>query len=253
MVLAVALRLALWPVDAGLQYVTFFPAVALTAVLAGFWPGMLTTLMGVLIATYIFTAPYWSLSREALLNGFWSNIVFTIDGLVVCLSIEAMHRFRRKYMRELNQFQQAHADSEQNRQKLKGIIDNVLDGIITIDESGVIESFNNAAQKIFGYDENEVLGKSISILMPEPDQGRHHEYMDNYLTTGEKKIIGTGREVTARRKDGSTFPMELSVCEIAGAIRRFSGVVRDISERKAHDEYMRHLAHHDPLTGLPNR
>jgi diguanylate cyclase (GGDEF)-like protein/PAS domain S-box-containing protein len=253
MAIALALHLALWPVETGLQYVTFFPAVAVTAVFAGFWPGMFTTAMGVVLATYFFTYPYYSFSIESLSNSFWSNIVFIAGGLVVCYSIETMHRFRLNYARELDQSHHAQIESEQKSQKLKGIIDNVLDGIISISDTGVIESFNKAATQIFGYEESEVIGKNVSILMPEPDRSKHDEYIRRYLNTGERKIIGIGRDVVGVRKDGSTFPMELAVSEVTGKAHMFTGVVRDISERKAYEDYMHHLAHHDQLTGLPNR
>ncbi len=250
---ALLLRLLIWPIDAGLQYVTFFPAVALTAVCAGFWPGMFTTIIGVLLATFIFTQPYMSFSIEVLRNSLWSNLVFTLDGLVVCLSIEAMHRFRRKYALELEESKSAHAMSEQSRQQLEAIVNNVLDGIITINQVGQIRSFNQAASQIFGFHENEVIGKNIAMLMPEPYRSRHDQFLQHYQNTGEKKIIGNGREVEGKRKNGEVFPLELAVCEITGIEQLFCGVVRDISERKAHENHMFHLAHHDPLTGLPNR
>lgn len=251
--IALALRLLIWPVEAGLQYVTFFPAVALTAVFAGFWPGMLVTLIGVLLATSIFTYPYMIITLEVLRNSLWSNIVFSLDGFVVCLSIETMHRFRQGYAKELEEAHTAHAESEQMRQQVTAIVDNVMDGIITIDQTGQVHSFNRGASKIFGYDEREVVGQNIAMLMPEPNRSKHDRYLQNYLRTGERKVIGIGREVDAMRKDGSIFPLELSVTEIKGREPRFCGVVRDISERKARERHMFHLAHHDQLTGLPNR
>lgn len=251
--IALALRLLIWPVEAGLQYVTFFPAVALTAVFAGFWPGMLVTVIGVLLATTIFTHPYMSFTVEVLRNSLWSNMVFSLDGFVVCLSIEAMHRFRQRYAKELEETYVAHAESEQMRQQVMAIVDNVMDGIITIDQRGRMQSFNRAASKIFGYDEREVIGQNVAMLMPEPNHSKHDQYLQNYLRTGVKKVIGVGREVEAMREDGSIFPLEISITEIKGKELMFCGVVRDISERKAREKHMFHLAHHDQLTGLPNR
>lgn len=254
MAVALALRLALWPVDAGLQYVTFFPAVALTAVFAGFWPGLLATAIGLLFATFVFTFPYYSISLEAVDNSLWSNLVFLSDGLIVCFSIDAMHRFRINYVQKLEDSQHAHADSERHRHYLDSVINNVLDGIVTIDTAGTISSCNKAAMQLFGYSETEMIGQNVAILMPEPDRSRHAEYLHRYLTTGEKRIIGIGREMAGMRKDGSTFPMELAVCEIDDEQERtFVGILRDISARKAHEAYMHHIAHHDQLTGLPNR
>lgn len=113
------------------------------------------------------------------------------------------------------------------------IMNTVLDGLITIDARGVIKSFNRAAEGIFQYTSQEVIGKNVKFLMPEPYQSGHDSYLANYLTTGDRKIIGIGREVQAQRKDGSVFPMELGVNEMnVGGVRFFVGTIRDISGRK---------------------
>lgn len=129
--------------------------------------------------------------------------------------------------------------------QIRSILDNVLDGIITINEQGIVESFNPAAEKIFGYAAAEVIGRNIGMLMPEPDHGRHAAYLANYRRTGERKIIGSGREVTGLRKDGKPFPMELGVSEIQSDRRRlFIGVVHDLTERKRTEEALRELSGH---------
>lgn len=116
--------------------------------------------------------------------------------------------------------------------RLSAVIDNIEDGIITISERGIIESFNPAAINIFGYSEEEVIGMNVSMLMPEPYFRNHDDYLDNYIKTGYKKVIGVGREVVGQCKDGSTFPMELRVSEITiDNCRRFLGITRDITER----------------------
>ena len=121
-------------------------------------------------------------------------------------------------------------DSEE---RLRGILHTAVEGIITIDDHGVIESVNPAARKLFGYTQQEMVGRNVSILMPEPYSSEHGHYLSNYLTTGKGKIIGIGREVIGRRKDGSLFPMDLSVGEVRLAGERFfTGIVRDITERK---------------------
>lgn len=120
------------------------------------------------------------------------------------------------------------------------ILDAAVDGIITIDEQGRIESFNRAAETIFGYTEEEVLGRNVNMLMPEPDRSRHDSYLRSYLWTGQAKIIGIGREVTGLRKDGRTFPMDLAVGEARiGGRRLFAGTVRDISGRKRTESRLR--------------
>src|SRR5688572_6353948 len=124
--------------------------------------------------------------------------------------------------------------------RLRAIVDNAVDGIIAIDAEGRIESYNAAAQRIFGYTADDVLGRNVSMLMPAPYRGEHDGYLGSYLATGVKKIIGIGREVTGQRKDGSTFPMELAVSELSvGAGRYFTGIVRDITERKRAEKELR--------------
>lgn len=122
-------------------------------------------------------------------------------------------------------------------QKFRAVFDTAVDGIIMIDERGKIEMFNPAAAKIFGYEPEEVTGKNVKLLMPEPYKKDHDAYIRNYLSTGVKKIIGIGREVTGRRKDGTVFPVDLAVSEVRlGARRMFTGIVRDITERKRLEE-----------------
>ena len=119
---------------------------------------------------------------------------------------------------------------------LESILSTVPDAMVVIDARGYMLSFSATAEKLFGYAEREVLGANVSMLMPSPDRERHDSYINNYLTTGERRIIGRGRTVTGRRKDGSTFPMELFVGEaVAGGERIFTGFVRDLSDKQATD------------------
>jgi PAS domain S-box-containing protein len=118
--------------------------------------------------------------------------------------------------------------------KTRAIIDNAIDGIITIDSIGTIASFNPACEKIFGYEEKEVLGQNVKILMPKRYSDEHDGYLKKYKDTGEKKIIGIGREVEGKRKNGEVFPLDLSISQIQleGEII-YAGIVRDISEKKS--------------------
>jgi len=120
---------------------------------------------------------------------------------------------------------------------LRSILSTVPDAMIVIDEQGVILSFSTAAERLFGYTEKEIKGSNVSRLMPSPDHERHDGYIQRYLQTGERRIIGIGRVVFAQRRDGSTFPMELSVGEAFGEGRRlFTGFVRDLTERRQTEE-----------------
>ncbi|MCB0839525.1 MAG: PAS domain-containing sensor histidine kinase, partial [Bacteroidetes bacterium] len=115
-----------------------------------------------------------------------------------------------------------------------------VDGVITITQEGIIETINPAAAKLFGYHKREVIGKNVRMLMPEPFHSSHNQYLNNYIHTGEKKIIGIGREVVGLRKDGSTFPFYLSVSEVDyGDGKLFAGIVHDLTEQKKAEEALK--------------
>ena len=116
---------------------------------------------------------------------------------------------------------------------LYAIINTAIDGIITIDTRGIIESINPAALKLFGYEEQEVIGHNISVLMPEPDKSAHDSYLKRHQTTGERRIIGIGREVRGLKKDETTFPFRLAVSEVEYESRKiYTGFIHDLSEQK---------------------
>jgi PAS domain S-box-containing protein len=124
--------------------------------------------------------------------------------------------------------------------KLRGILESAVTAIITIDELGVIESINPATQRLFGYSVSELIGQNVKVLMPESYRGEHDRYIANYVGTGVRKIIGIGREVSGRRKDGTTFPLHLSVSEFEAEGRRyFTGMIHDISDRRHVEEALR--------------
>jgi PAS domain S-box-containing protein len=143
--------------------------------------------------------------------------------------------FTLRDIRIQKQREQALLDSEA---RIKAVLGSAVDGIITIDERGTIESTNPAAQKVFGYSADEVHGQNVKMLMPEPYHSEHDQYLRNYRHTGQRKIIGIGREVVGRRKDGTTFPLDLSVSEVPlGNRRLFTGIIRDITERKQAEQH----------------
>jgi PAS domain S-box-containing protein len=134
-------------------------------------------------------------------------------------------------------------EQSDSAERLRAILETAVEGIITIDERGIVESLNPAAEQIFGYRAIEVIGKNVSLLMPSPYRETHDEYIGNYLRTGQAKIIGIGREVVGQRKDGGVFPMDLAVSEVKLTDRRlFTGFVRDITERKKVDARLAELA-----------
>ena len=118
--------------------------------------------------------------------------------------------------------------------RLKVILETTVDGIVTIDERAVIQSFNKAAERIFGYSAGEVVGRNVKVLIPSPHREHHDEFVGNYQRTGVRKIIGIGREVEGQRKDGRIFPLYLAVSEAwVGNQRFFTGILRDLTEQKA--------------------
>ena len=131
---------------------------------------------------------------------------------------------------------------QESEARMRAIFETAVDAILTIDEHGILERLNPAAERLFGYSEAEVAGRNVSMLMPAPHRQQHDGYLAHYLRTGEKKIIGKGREVEGLRKDGSVFPMELTVAEmVLGTRRMFTGMVRDITESRRGAERNRQL------------
>jgi len=159
---------------------------------------------------------------------FWASVIVSIrkdrDGAVLGFA---------RFVRDLTEKKLAESAIQMEAEKMRSVVENVMDAIITINEKAEMESWNSAAKKVFGYEAAEVLGRNVQMLMPEPYRSEHDAYVSNYLKTGHAKIIGIGREVVGRRKDGTLFPMDLAVSEFKiGAKRYFTGVVRDITERK---------------------
>lgn len=131
-----------------------------------------------------------------------------------------------------------------SEQRAAAIVETAVNAIITIDESCIIETANSATERMFGYKRDEIIGRNISMLMPQPYRDRHDGYIRNYLTTGVRRIIGIGREALALRKDGTVFPIDLSVGEamLPSGRRIFTGIIRDLSERRALEEKLLHIS-----------
>ncbi|MBI3401714.1 MAG: PAS domain S-box protein [Acidobacteria bacterium] len=143
---------------------------------------------------------------------------------------DAVRALRRRHEQELH-------DSDAH---WRSIFDSAVDGIIVIDAHGIVERFNPSAQRLFGYTADEVVGRNVRLLMPSPHYEEHDQYLDRYHATGQRKIIGIGREVVGQRKDGTTFPLHLSVSEmnVAGG-PKFAGILHDLTPRVQLEERLR--------------
>ena len=168
-------------------------------------------------------------------------VLLTLAGVVFTVVV-------RESIRERSRREQT------SRSRLQSILRTASDGIVTIDEHGMIASFNTAAERIFGWREGELIGRPLTLLMPAPHRANHQEFVRRFLASGERRVFGGLREMTAVRRDGSTFPVEVSVnCSDEGGKRLFTGFLRDITLRRQLDEVVRQQALSDDLTGLPNR
>jgi PAS domain S-box-containing protein len=176
----------------------------------------------------------------------WSQLRYLIPLLVGVLAI-ALLALRwllaplvNRLVRSEAQAQEASASLRDSERRGRALLDNVDEAIVSISDTGLIELFNPAAERMFGYRSEEVVGKNVSLLMPEPYRSEHDGYLSRYLRTGQAHIIGIGREVTGQRSDGDIFPMELRVSEFyplsdlarLEGRRHFVGIIRDITERK---------------------
>ena len=166
---ALYVRLVMAPVDAGLQYLTFFPAVALAAVIGGFWPGLLVTLLGIACATFIFTPPYFSITLANLQASIWSNLVFLVDGLIVCSCIEAMHRFQLASSQESAEARRIAAEFAAINQQLRdseafgrSLFDSRTEQVAVLDQDGVIIAVNEAWQRFAA--ENDATDAAVAAV-----------------------------------------------------------------------------------------
>ena len=223
--------------------IVFMPAVLWSAAYGGLGPALTATALG-LAGGLLATGP--ALHLQPVQGG--AAAIFAILGVAVGLAGSAT-------LRRTWEASQVLADLEAREAHLRSIIATVPDAMVVIDEAGVIQSFSAAAVRLFGWTPEEAIGRNVTMLMPSPYRDGHDNYLRRYLTTGERRIIGIGRVVVGERRDGSTFPMELSVGEMASGERRFfTGFVRDITERQETQgrlhQLQGELAHVTRLTAL---
>ena len=242
--LGLAVRSLLAPVlTSETVYTYFVPSVLVSAWLGGLGPGLVATALSVLAATFLLPgAP--NLSTGSIANA----VAFVLIGGVISWGGELLHQSRRRTMAMTR-------DALAREAHLQSILDTVPEAMIVIDERGIMRSFSSAAERLFGYGEDEALGQNVKILMPTPYRENHDGYLQRYIRTGERHIIGIGRVVVGRRKDGSTFPMELAVGEMNSGNRRFfTGFIRDLTERQKTEarlqELQSELVHISRLTAM---
>lgn len=242
--LALALRALLAPIVPGdAIFLYFLPPVLISAGIGGLGPGLLATTLSVLAAIFVLHEPA-TLSRAALVNG----SAFILIAVGVSWGGELLHRSRRRANLMTR-------DALAREAHLQSILDTVPEAMIVIDERGIIQSFSSAAERLFGYSAADAIGKNVAILMPAPYRDSHDTYLQRYLNTGERRIIGIGRVVVGQRKDGSTFPIELAVGEMkSGDQRFFTGFIRDLTERQMTEarlqELQSELVHISRLTAM---
>jgi two-component system sensor kinase FixL len=237
-------RVALAPyVGDEATFLFFVPAVVAASALAGIAPGLFAAALGALMGLMVDRLAGPVTGGNLIAAG-----AFLLVGLTIAVGGESFQRARRRA-------EAINADLAQREAHLRSILDTVPDAMVVIDEEGLIRDFSQAAERLFGWDADEVAGRNVNMLMPSPYREAHDGYLERYYRTGERRIIGKGRVVVGERKDGSTFPMELSVGEMRmeGA-RFFTGFVRDLTERQQTEarlqELQSELVHVSRLTAL---
>jgi len=216
------------------SFLLFVPAVLLAAALGGLGPGVFAT-------TFAWGSVWW-VTREIpfnLVSGICAATFLSV-GFGMAVGGGWFHAARRR----------AAAINDH----LRSILDTVPDGVVVIDRDGLMTSFSPAAERMFGWSAAEVLGKNVSLLMPDPHAAAHDGYIQRYHRTQEKRIIGAGRVVVGQRKDGSTFPMELAVGETKGPVSSYTGFIRDLTETQETEtrlqELQNELIHVSRLTAM---
>jgi two-component system sensor kinase FixL len=222
-------------------YLFFVPAVLLASALGGFGPGLVATLLSGVLGANIFAK---ELSQQEL----------TLFFAFCCIGI-GMAWLGGRVQKSRQQADIVNQTLTAREAHLQSILATIPDAMVVIDERGIMHSFSNAAERLFGYPASEVIGRNVSMLMPSPYREAHDSYIERYLRTGERRIIGVGRVVVGERKDGSTFPMELAVGEMHSNDRRFfTGFIRDLTERQKTEarlqELQAELVHISRLTAM---
>lgn len=240
--LAVSLSLTPW-LQSQAAFMLFIPVVVAAATLGGFLPAALAALLGGAGGVYVMR-----LSGEDHGSQVAGTLVFIMAAAAIAAGGELFQRMSARAA-------STNRNLTAREAHLRSILDTVPDAMVVIGDRGIMQSFSPAAERLFGWTAEEVVGRNVKMLMPGPYREAHDSYLERYLATGERRIIGIGRVVVGERKDGSTFPMELSVGEmISGDQRFFTGFVRDLSERQQTEarlqELQTELVHISRLTAM---
>jgi two-component system sensor kinase FixL len=242
--IAGAIRLSLDTILSGqASHIFFVPAILVASALGGWGPGILATILGLFVGVY-FVADFRAVVPGDVINA----LIFAAVGVGASWRGELLRRSRLA----------AAASAEEalaGEAHVTSILNTIPDAMIVIDESGAVQSFSAAAERLFGYSSTEIIGKNVKMLMPSPYRESHDGYIERYLRTGERKIIGVGRIVVGERKDHSTFPLELSVGEVRTRNQRFfTGFIRDLTDRQQTEarlqELQAELVHVSRLTAM---
>ena len=231
-------------------YLFLIPSILITGIVGGWGAGLIATGLGLALHLY-FSAEYATVIDPKSADfsvDVARAITFTAVGIAMAWFGE---RLREGWLHAV----ESDRDNAARAAHLTSILDTVPDAMIVIDERGIMQSFSTAAQRLFGYEAAEVMGRNIKMMMPSPYRENHDGYLARYLSTGERRIIGIGRVVVGERKDGSTFPMELAVGEMkSGDQRYFTGFIRDLTERQKTEarlqELQSELVHISRLTAM---
>ena len=217
-----------WLEDRG-AFLIFIPAVLFASGFGGLGPGLMATALSLGFGFAL--ASGQGLSSPKMLE----TALFALVGVGIAWFGEKLRQTRIR--------NREHAQDLQSREAhLRSILDATPDAAVVVDEKGIIRSFSASAERLFGHKRSSVIGQNVSMLMPSPYREEHDRYMQRYIATGEKRIIGTDRVVTGLRKDGSTFPMKLAVGEMQSGKRQyFTGFVRDLTERQETEEKLQDL------------
>src|SRR5689334_5138373 len=212
------------------SYILFVPAVLIASAVGGWGPGLLATAFGLAVGLF-FVVGTRPLAGSDLVYAF----VFALVGFAVSWRGAILLRF-------WGMARTSTQDLQARTAHLQSILDSIPDAMVVIDERGLIQSFSLAAERLFGFSAAQIIGKNVKLLMPSPYREAHDGYIERYLQTGERRIIGIGRVVVGQRSDGSTFPMELAVGEMHVREQRFfTGFIRDLTERQQAEARLQEL------------